>query len=151
MRLITITTSCARALSAACQLVITLAITLLLIAAGPVAASPALPSPSSVAPWSARCYTDTCVGFRVTFASGHAVVVGHSADTPDSWAIRDSTDLTADEASFAEVTVNALEHRDLPSLAATYPDIPSWYLDSLAAYLAPARPVYQRWLPLLMR
>jgi hypothetical protein len=36
-------------------------------------------------------------------------------------------------------------------LAAVYPELPAWFMDSLATYLAPDRPVYQRWLPLLMR
>jgi len=144
------TTSRGRALSAPCHLVITLAL-LLLVVAAPVAASAAPPPPSSVAPWSARCYTDTCVGFQVTFESGHAVAVGHAGDSPNHWAIFDGDDLTADEATFAVATVSALERRDLPALAAAYPELPVWYMDSLATYLAPDRPVYQRWLPLLMR
>jgi hypothetical protein len=124
MHLVTITTSRGRALRALCSLFsITL---LLLVAAGPVAASTALPAPSSVAPWSARCYTDTCVGFQVTFDGGHTVVLGHPADAPDHWAIFDGDDLTADEATFIDATVSALARRDLPSLAAAYPALPSW-------------------------
>jgi len=136
MHRITRTLSCGRPPIAPCALVsITLAL-LLLVAAGAVATAATPPALSSVTPWSARCYTDTCVGFRVTFAGGHAVVVGHAGDAPDSWAIRDSTDLTADEEALA-ATVSALVRHDLPALAAAYPAIPSWYLDALAVYVAP--------------
>jgi len=146
--------------NASIQLVITFTLALfLLAAASPVAASPAesrrmegLPPLTSVAPWAARCYTDTCVGLRVTFDSGHAVALGHAADDPYHWAIFfASTDLTVDEAAFAEATVSALERRDLPALVAAYPAIPSWYRDSLAAYMVSDHPVYRLWLPLLTR
>jgi hypothetical protein len=130
---------------------ITLALILLLLAAGPVAASATPPTPSSVVPWSARCYTDTCGGFRVTFAGGHAVALGHAGDNPDDWAIFDGDQLTADEAAFIEATVSALVRHDLPRLAVAYPALPPWYMDALATYLAPDRPVYQRWLPLVVR
>ncbi len=83
------------------------------------------------------------------FDGGHEVALGHAGDTPNQWAIFDGTDLTADEAAFTEATISALAHRDLSSLAATYPALPSWYMDSLAAYVVPARPMYQLWLPLL--
>ncbi len=161
------TTSRGRALAALRAVrSIALALTLLLVVAGPVAASAVesrrhalsvskgmegLPTLSSVTPWSARCYTDTCVGFRVTFDSGHAVTLGHAGDNPDHWAIFDSDRLTDDEATFAAATVSALARRDLPALAAAYPDLPAWFMDALAAYVATARPVEQLWLPLVLR
>ena len=150
MRLITLTTFCIHALSAPRQLLI-LTVTLLLVAASSAAASAVLPTLTSVTPWSMRCYTDTCVGLRVTFDSGHAVDLGHAADAPYHWAIFAGTDLTVDEAAFAEATVSALERRDLPALVAAYPAIPSWYRDSLATYMVSDRPVYRLWLPLLTR
>jgi hypothetical protein len=137
-------TTFARALS-----LLTLAF-LLLVTAGPVAAA-TLPTPMGVTPWSARCYTDTCVGLSVTFDSDHTAALGHPADDPDSWAIRDSTDLTADEESFVEATVSALARRDLPSLAAAYPALPAWYMDALATYVtaAPVDMTHRSFLPIL--
>jgi hypothetical protein len=151
MHRITPTTPRRRARSVPCQLIITLALFLLLIAAGPVAASLALPALTSVAPWSARCYTDTCVGFRLIFDGGHTAALGHAGDNPDHWAIFDGDDLTADEATFIEATVSALERHNLPALVVAYPEIPDWYMDSLAAYMVPTPPLYRLLLPLLRR
>lgn len=110
---------------------------LLLIAVRPTAAA-TMPTPTSVAPWSARCYTDTCVGFTVTFDDGHIATLGYPSDGSVSWALRESSDLSADETTFTEATVSALQRRDLPSLAVTYPGLPVWYTDALAVYVVPA-------------
>jgi hypothetical protein len=144
MQHITIATSRTLALAATFVL-------LALVAAGSVAASAALPALAGVAPWSARCYTDTCVGVEVTFDGGHTAALGHPADAPDSWAVREASDLTADEAAFAEASVSALAAHDLPALAAAYPELPAWYIDALAATLAPAGVTHQYWLPLVVR
>ena len=115
---------------------------LALVAATSATASAALPALSGVAPWSARCYTDTCVGVEVTFDGGHAVALGHPSDSPDQWAIHESSDLTADEVAFAEATVrlrvkgisehtaaagngpvNALDHALRKALEEFYPNL----------------------------
>jgi hypothetical protein len=121
------------------------------VATSSAAASAALPALASVAPWSARCYTDTCVGLQVTFDGGHSAALGHTSDSPDSWAIRESTNLTADEAALAEASVSALAEHNLHELAAAYPELPAWYMDALTASLASTGVTHQYWLPLVVR
>jgi len=137
MRLIFSATLRTRALVAP-RYLIALAITLLFTGHAAAAVTP--PTLAGVAPWSARCSTDTCVGFSVTFAGGHEAAIGYGSDDPTSWAIRSATDLARDEEAFAAATTSALARHDLQLLTDAYDGLPAWYLAAVGAYLEPATP-----------
>lgn len=112
------------------------AATLAALSSAQAAAPLVTPDLDTISNWSSRCFTDTCLGFAVTFASGATAVVGYAADFPRTWSIQEAIETSDDEFAFIQANADSLNTHDPGQLAAAYDDIPDWYTVALARYFA---------------